>query len=488
MSESKALHDTHGASRSGGCTHDLVIIGAGPAGMSAAITARQQGLRVAVLDEQARAGGQIYRDVTIAPSSVTRLLGPAYRYGAQLAHRYANAGADVRPGALVWDIAQDLTVTGQQTGRSFSVRAPQLLLASGAMERPSPLPGWTLPGVMNAGAGQIALKTAAQIPDGRVVLVGGGPLLLLVACQLLRAGANIAGIVDTMPAANRRAALRHLPAALAAPAMLGKGLGMMWSVRRAGVPVFSRAEDVRIEAAGGAARVGAVSFFSGGRRQRLQADVVLLHHGVVPNTQISRLLRVAHHWSKQQECWHVTVDAWGETSLAGCRVAGDGAAIAGALAAEASGAIAALGAAVAVGKLDRRAATALAGPWRARLAQQQRIRPLLDALYRPPAWLTACADDTLVCRCEEVTAGQVREMVKLGCEGPNQTKFFSRCGMGPCQGRMCGLTVTRILANALGRSPDEIGTYRIRAPLKPVSLGSLAALADGPAVGAPRDD
>ncbi|ALM83328.1 FAD-dependent oxidoreductase [Bordetella sp. N] len=459
-------------------THDLVIIGAGPAGMSAAVTARQQGLSVVVLDEQPRPGGQVYRDVTKASPAVARLLGPAYRYGNALARRYADSGAEVRPGSLVWDIAQDLTVTAQQANLSFSVRAPQLLIASGAMEHPSPLPGWTLPGVMNAGAAQIAMKTSASIPDGRAVLVGGGPLLLLVACQLLRAGGRIAGIVDTMPAGNRGAALPHLPAALGAPAMLAKGLGMLGTLWRAGVPVFRRAEDVRMEEADGSRRVGAVSFSSEGRRQRLDADVVLLHHGVVPNTQITRLLRVAHQWSDSQGCWHPAVDAWGETSLPGCRVAGDGAAIAGALAAEASGAIAALGAAVAVGRLETGKAATLAGPWRARLSRQSRIRPFLDALYRPPAWLIDCADDTLVCRCEEVTAGQVREMARLGCQGPNQTKFFSRCGMGPCQGRMCGLTVTQILARSVGRDPADVGAYRIRAPLKPVTLGSVAALAE----------
>jgi bacterioferritin-associated ferredoxin len=107
-----------------------------------------------------------------------------------------------------------------------------------------------------------------------------------------------------------------------------------------------------------------------------------------------------------------------------------------------------------------------------------KIRPFLDALYRPPQWLANPVDDAIVCRCEEVTAGKIREMAKLGCQGPNQTKFFSRCGMGPCQGRMCGLTVTQILSTELGLTPVQIGAYHVRTPLKPVPLVSLAALAD----------
>ncbi|MFN7040845.1 MAG: FAD-dependent oxidoreductase [Acidovorax temperans] len=464
-------------------THDLAIIGAGPAGMSAAITAQALGLSTVVLDEQPRSGGQIYRNVTVAPPTVARLLGPDYQHGASLAQRFFDCGAEVHHGALVWDVAQDLTVMAQQLDRSFAVRAPQLMVASGAMERPSPMPGWTLPGVLNAGAAQIAMKTSAQVPNGRVVLVGGGPLLLLVACQLLQAGAQVAAIVDTSPAANRRRALPHLAGALGAPALLAKGLRMLWRLRRAGVPMYANATEVRLE---GSDKVEAVSFTAERSVHRLPADVVLLHHGVVPNTQVSRLLRVEHRWSDVQLAWHPQVDAWGQTSLAGLRLAGDGAAIAGALAAECSGAIAAIGVALALGRIDAARADQLAVPWRARLAGQTRIRPFLDTLYRPPEWLTDCADETIVCRCEEVTAGQVRAMVRLGCEGPNQTKFYSRCGMGPCQGRMCGITVTQVMAQALQRTPAEVGAYRIRAPLKPITLCSLAALAEAPDATTPK--
>ncbi|WP_244957572.1 FAD-dependent oxidoreductase [Alicycliphilus denitrificans] len=483
MSESSGMKKVDDAKAGIEFTHDLVIIGAGPAGMSAAVAAAACGLRAVVLDEQPRPGGQIYRNVTVAAPTVANLLGPDYRHGAVLAQRFAASGVEVHHDTFVWDMAQDLTVTAQTSGKSFHVRAPQLLMASGAMERPSPLPGWTLPGVLNAGAAQIALKTAAQVPQGRVVLVGGGPLLLLVACQLLQAGTRIAGIVETSPASNRARAIRHVLGALGAPALLAKGLRMLWRLRRAGVPIFKEATDLRIEGVEGAAdtdgnqRVKAVSFTAGGTGYRLEADVALLHHGVVPNTQASRLLRVDHVWSDAQLAWQPQVDVWGQTSLEGFRIAGDGAAIAGALAAEASGAIAAIGAALALGRLDAERAQQMAAPWRNRLARQTSIRPFLDALYRPPEWLIDCDDDTVVCRCEEVTAGRVREMARLGCEGPNQTKFFSRCGMGPCQGRMCGITVTQILAQALNRPPAQVGAYRIRAPLKPVSLGSLAALA-----------
>jgi NADPH-dependent 2,4-dienoyl-CoA reductase/sulfur reductase-like enzyme len=457
-------------------THDVVIVGAGAAGMSAAVAAATCGLRPVVLDEQPRAGGQIYRNVTVLRPSLAALLGRDYGRGADLVGRFIASGAEVHHGSAVWDVSRDLTVTAQHGSHSFQVRAPQLLVADGAIERPSPVPGWTLPGVLNAGAAQIALKTAGQIPAGRVVLVGGGPLLLLVACQLLEAGAQLAAVVETSPASNRALASPHVSGALRSPTLLVKGLRMLWQLKQAGTAMFRHARDVRIDGGEDNARVRAVSFAVDGKAHRLGADVVLLHHGVVPNTQVSRLLRVDHDWNDAQLAWQPRVDQWGQTSLAGFRIAGDAAGIAGAQAAEASGAIASIGAALALGRLDAAEADKRARPWRAAFSRHLRIRPFLDALYRPPAWLADCADDTIVCRCEEVTAGEVRAMARLGCEGPNQTKFFSRCGMGPCQGRMCGLTVTQLLAKTLARTPAQVGAYRVRAPLKPVTLASFAAL------------
>lgn len=456
-------------------THDLIVIGAGPAGMSAALTAAGQGLKTLLLDEQLRPGGQIYRNITAVKPTVADLLGPDYRHGATLVQRLARSGVELGFGTLVWDIARDLTITAQRDGASFQVRAPQLIAATGAMERASPIPGWTLPGVFNAGAAQIALKSAATVPAGRVVLAGCGPLLLLVACQLLDAGVDLAAIVQTSPPANRLRALRHLPAALGAPAYLAKGARMMWRVRRSGVPIHVAAGSLRVE---GKERAEALSFESGGRQHRLPADVVLLHHGVVPNTQLGRLLRLEHEWDDQQLAWRPRLDEWGQTSLAGLRIIGDGAGIAGALAAESSGALAALGAAHALERIDDGRRDLLARPARRDFSRQLRIRPFLDALYRPPEWLAAPDDEAVVCRCEEVTAGKVREMARLGCQGPNQAKFFSRCGMGPCQGRMCGLAVTQIMARELGKTPEQIGAYHIRSPLKPVPLASLAALAN----------
>ncbi|CAL8481242.1 NAD(P)/FAD-dependent oxidoreductase [Caballeronia sp. S22] len=454
-------------------THDMIVVGAGPAGMAAAATASELGLKVALVDEQPRPGGQIYRNIGVVDSSVKALLGRDYVAGSALLMRLSQTAVDVRAGALVWDVDQNRNVTLSMAGRSERLQAPHLLIATGAQERPSPVPGWTLPGVLNAGAAQIALKSGPSIPDGRIVLVGAGPLLLLVACQLFSAGAHVAALVETAPIENWTRALRHLPAALRAPGPLLKGLRMLAKLRSSGIPWYKCATEVSIQ---GEYRVREVHFLHRGKKVALAADVVLVHHGVVPNSQLTRLLGLKHTWSETQLAWRPDRNSRGMSALEGVWIAGDGGGIDGARAAEASGTLAALGIAHALGRIDAAERDKQASRWAKRLANERAVRPFLDALYRPPAWIGSPSDETLVCRCEEVDAGRVREMARLGCAGPNQTKFFSRCGMGPCQGRMCGITVTQILAEARGASPQEIGAYRVRAPIKPIPLHSLAAL------------
>ena len=452
-------------------THDVLIIGAGPAGISAAINAKRFGLHAAIIDEQQRAGGQIYRDVAAVSPSVGRILGPDYLYGKTLVQGLEEANVECHFSTTVWDIAPDLTVSVLKGGQSFQLRAPQIIIATGAMERASPIPGWTLPGVLSAGAAQIAMKGSGSVPTGRIVLVGGGPLLLLVACQLIDAGADVAAIVETSPQSARLSALKHVAGALMSPKLLAKGLGLIARLKKAGVPWFKAVTDVRVE---GATRAEAVCFTCAGTQRRVNANAVLLHHGVVPNTQMTRLLRVEHDWNEAQFAWQPRLDNFGQTTRPGLRTAGDGSGIAGSIAAEASGTLAVLGAAHALGRISQDERDKLARGPRNALHAERRIRPFLDALYFPPDWITAPSGSTIVCRCEEITAEQIASTTKLGCLGPNQTKFFSRCGMGPCQGRICGLAVTGILSRELDKKPDLVGAYHIRSPLKPIPLAALA--------------
>lgn len=452
---------------------DVAVVGAGPAGMSAAIAAAEAGARVVLLDEQAGAGGQIYRAITSAehPHAARRLevLGSDYAAGRPLAQALAASSATHETGVAVWEVTRDRQVHGLQHGRVRTWQAERVILATGAMERPVPIPGWTLPGVMTAGAAQILLKAEQAVPRGPVVLAGCGPLLYLLGWQYLRAGVKISAVVDTTDFADYRRATAHAGAALRGWRVLAKGLKLLATLRSAGVPFFSGASDLAVE---GTEHAEALRFTARGHTQRIAADLVLLHQGVVPNTQISWSLRAEHRWDDAQLCWTPQTDAWGELNVPGFFIAGDGGGISGALSAACQGTLAGLAIVHQLGRLDEAERDRRAAPVRAELAVQRAVRPFIDALYRPK--LRVPADDVVVCRCEEVTAGQIREFVALGCTGPNQAKSFGRCGMGPCQGRQCGLTVTEVIAQARGVAPAEVGYFRIRPPIKPITLGELA--------------
>jgi NADPH-dependent 2,4-dienoyl-CoA reductase/sulfur reductase-like enzyme len=462
-------------------TCDLLVVGAGPAGLAGAAEAAALGLSVLLVDENPGPGGQIYRGVGATPVAEA-VLGRDYRRGATLAAGLEASDAAYLPGATLWTLAPvpadgegpaGFEVGLSRGGRARLVRAREVVAATGALERPFPIPGWTLPGVMTAGAAQIALKTAGLVPGGPTVVAGCGPLLDLLTAQLRRAGARITAILDTAPRANWAAAAPHALDFLRSP-YLAKGLGLLAGARR-GVRVVG---GVTALAARGEGKVAEVVFRrGGGPEERIACDLLLLHQGVVPNMGLPAAAGCAQHWDEGQLCWRPTLDAWLQTSVPGLSVAGDGAGIAGAEAAAPRGRLAALAAACRLGRLGEAERDARAAPVRAQLARAERGRRFIDALHRPAEVFRVPSDpETIVCRCEEVTAGQLRAAVAHGVTGPNQAKAFLRAGMGPCQGRLCGLTVTELIAQARGVAPAEVGAYRQRPPIKPVTLGEIASL------------
>ena len=446
---------------------ELIVIGGGPAGLSAAIEAASRGMSVLLLDENAAPGGRIWQALE------SRGAKDADDEAAlRTLHAFRTCGAEMRWRATVWAIEPGGKVFWSTGAAAHAAAAPYLLIATGTTERAVPIPGWTLPGVMTVGAAQIAWKTAGLVPTGKTWIAGQGPLLLLYAVQVLRAGGRIAGILDLSDGLAPMRAMRHVPKALGGVSELLRGLGWRREIARAGVPWISASELQ----ADGQGTLRSIRFRAAGRERDEPADLLLLHDGVIPSVQITRALGCAHQWDKLQQCWKPSLDAWGSTSLPNVLVAGDGAGIGGAQAAALSGRIAALQIAHLAGRIDAAKRDAAAAPLRAGRARQLALRPLLDALYQPLRHRLDAA--AVVCRCEEVTAGAIREAARLGCLGLNQLKAFTRCGMGPCQGRICGSVAAAVLAEARGVSVDAIEPYRLRFPIKPVTVGELVSLSE----------
>jgi len=456
--------------------YDLVIIGDGPAGMAAAIIAEKNGLSVLIIGEQQGPGGQIYRNMEAIDSDIGDILGPDYFKGKNLIKKFQKASVDYLQRAVVWHIQSetDFIVSFISDTDARQIRSNRIIIATGARERPIAIPGCTLPGVMAATAAEILLKSNRIIPQGDTVLAGSGPLLLLVATHLISAGATIKAVLDTTPFRNYLISLKHFPKALLAFEYLFKGIQMQRKIRRSGIPIYRNVKNLE---ALGSVSVENVRFHNSGRTQEVKANTLLLHNGLVPDTQMTFLLDCDHEWYDAQRHWRPIVDKWGNTSINGVAIAGDAAGIAGASAAEVSGTLAGLETAFSLKMITEQERDLKAKPLQKILAKETHIRPFLDYLYKPSPDLLVPSDrKTIVCRCEEVTVDQIIKALEAGLSNPNQVKAHTRCGMGPCQGRLCGLTISEMIADYRKVNIADLDYFRIRPPVKSITMEQLSKI------------
>ncbi|WCD89231.1 Hydrogen cyanide synthase subunit HcnB [Streptomyces xanthophaeus] len=463
---------------------DLAIVGAGPAGLAAAVTAAGLGLRVTLLDAGERPGGQYYR----CPAPGLGAARPealhhdwqafADRESALRAHESAGRISCLR-GHHVWTVVPDggagwtLHAVAGHGGeeRAETVHARAVLLATGSYERQLPFPGWTLPGVIGAGGAQAMVKGGLVLPGKRVVVAGSGPLLLAVAATLGAAGATVPALVE---AASYTAYAGHVPALLRNPGKLTEAVTFGGALLRHRTRLLTRQAVVE---AHGTGRVEAVTVARLGRdwrplpgtARRIPCDALAVGHGLVPQLELATGLGCATVPSPDGTL-ALALDAAQRTSVPGIWSAGE------------TGGIGGAGLALVEGEI---AAHAVAGrPVPAALARRRsRLRAFAGAMaaaHRPGSgWTDWLREEDLVCRCEEVPAGRIREAVRdLGARDARTVKLLTRSGMGWCQGRMCGPAVCALAGEAPG-APEATADRR---PLScPVPLRHLAELppADG---------
>lgn len=448
--------------------HDLVVIGAGPSGMAMATECARSGMSVLLLDEQPEPGGQIYRAVTKSRLGNSDIFTNDYWRGATLASELNCDNLTHVKGARVWYAQPPADVWFSVDGRSAKASAKNLAIAVGARERPVAIPGWTLPGVFSVGAAQVLLKSAAVAADG-VVLAGSGPLLYLVAAQYVSAGKKIKALLDTTPSRNYQAAVKMLPRALI-QGQFYKGIKLLARIRLAGIPVHNGVEQIQVI---GKDAVQAISWNQKGTVHKIECDAVLLHEGLVPNVEFAVALGCDTSWSPERFAWEINVDESGETSLQNVYAVGDCARIVGADVSEILGRIAGLSL---VHKFKGTDSSKRVGELKRRLKRHMQLRSFLDRLYAPgDENILRRTPDTVVCRCENVTVGTLEDLIEKSQGNLNFVKSLTRCGMGPCQGRMCSHSVA-----ALGRMHqiNFDSTSHQRLPLAPITIGELAALED----------
>jgi NADPH-dependent 2,4-dienoyl-CoA reductase/sulfur reductase-like enzyme len=458
----------------------VLIVGAGPAGLSAARAAALCGAAVVVVDERATPGGQYYKQ--IAPSHAvtdTGRVDAQARAGSALIAEVRRLGVEIVQNAVVWGAfgARELAIA--RDGREYVMTPERLVLATGAYERGVPLPGWTLAGYMTTGAAQTLLRAYRVAPGKRVLVAGNGPLNLQLAAELLAAGVGVVALVEAASAPGLRQFGTVLRAARAAPALVRNGLRYRKRLRSAGVPMLHESAVIAAEGQGRVeactiARIDRSGLPVDGTSRRFEVDAVCVSHGFLPSNSIARALGCGHARDSVQGGLVTVVDDDCQTSISHVYAIGDGVRLMGAHVARHQGFV--TGCAVAQslglaipGSVNRERAFA-ARELRKHASFQKALWQLFAA---PRVHHQLATAETVVCRCESVTRGTIERAL---CDGANTTgalKRRTRAGMGRCQGRYCEAILVQMLSEGGRDAGDESSSFAPRAPVIPIRISEL---------------
>jgi D-hydroxyproline dehydrogenase subunit alpha len=462
-------------------SYDLAVIGAGPAGLEAALTASSSGVKTVIIDQSPQAGGQYYKPLPeeYKPMTLTHTEEDGKKLTAQLNKNPVTRYFDT----LTWGIFDRettegylVTLAGPNAPRQLYART--LILATGAYDTPVAFPGWTLPGVITCGASLLMTKNQRIAPFKRVLLTGTGPLLLSAAAHLIDAGVEVIGICESNQVGLK--AIAYAPTLVREWNRIKEGVLYMSKILRGRTPykigwsVIEVQGTDRVEKAV-IARLDNDGKPISGSEKTYDVDAVISGYGLTPNTGLARMIGCKFEYHAEKGGWVPWRDDTLQTNLPGIYMIGDCSGIGGAEVSRLEGKIAGAAVAFKMGNISKQNLDEIFSGLKGRLAQQRRFGRMLGELFSPkPGLISLANDDTVVCRCEEISLGDVKASVAAGARSIGEVKMITRSGMGNCQGRMCERSVAGALVQELVKeqiTPQEVGSYSVRPPLHPLPIG-----------------
>lgn len=452
-------------------TCDVAIVGAGPAALAAAVHLAAAGLRTVIVDERDQPGGQYFKPLAPSHRFSNEPVDQQFAEGERRREAALAAGAEIRSGSLVWKASRhenggfELAVSTRSG--AYLLNAERVLLATGAYEAPHHVPGWTLPGVMTAGAAQTLARAYRVTPGQRVLAAGNGPLNWQVALELARGGAKVVAVLESGRPSRISAAGALAGMVGSDPHFAVEGFKIRAALLAAGIPVHEGVVVTAIKGNGRAEKV--IARGSRGEALEFDVDTVSLGYGFVPAVELLRHLGGEVTVDSKTGFPLPVVDDKGRSTVGGVWVAGDGAGIRGSQAALARGELAAMDILAMAGRQP----SVDPGRARRRLQRANAFQDNLWSLFKPVIEAPSPAGDTLVCRCENVTAADIEAVRDQGVEDLGSLKRLTRLGMGRCQGRYCAGRALHMLRGTL-EGMTEADLFAPQAPVRPVPAVTLA--------------
>ena len=455
---------------------DLVVLGAGPAGVAAANVASKEGAEVVIIDENSSAGGQIYRAPPNEFQPQNSFKSDEFREGEKQRNILENSDLTALFKHRVWSVSSDLVVSTVGPNGLSSWHARSLIIANGALERIIPFPGWTIPGVIGLAASTILLKSQYVLPGQSTVVAGCGPLLIAVANEIIKSGGKVSAIIDLNSKSDW---IKAFPRLLSRPDQLFKGMSWFANIMKAGIKLYGGHAVTNTKQVDNVLRISIAPINSAGsildsKNQKIvEGDCLAIGHGLFPSTEITRLLKAKHIYDPLKGGWVPLIDDDFRSSIPGVYIAGDATGISGAFSAVQKGRIAGM---AAVRDLNVMSSQKYKAKIKSELIILKKNENFGKAAVRlmkfRPELIQTITSETIVCRCEDVFRSEIDEAIESGARDLNQLKAWTRCGMGPCQGRTCSEAIEAILASKVG-SRELAGQWTGRTPLRPVPIEQI---------------
>ena len=454
----------------------LIVIGAGPGGIQAAITASELGLKVTLIDSQASAGGQYFKQIpqefnihetSYHQEQASKLFGQLKNSTVKFLDRTLVWGIFHNPKSNLWH----LTLQGENC--PSRIETAFVIIATGAYDRSIPFPGWDLPGVITAGSAQIMIKNQGVLPGKRVIVSGTGPLQLAATSNLIEAGAKVLSVLEC----NQNLFFRgipHLPSIWGQWRRLKEGFQYAKNLIKTKTPYRIGWSVIKAD---GNDKVEEVTFGKLDREgypipksfQNIAVESIVVGYGLTPSTEFFRLLDVEMLYSKAEGIFLPKRNDFFQTSAPGIYAVGDCAGIGGANLAMLEGKIAAIDVAIQSGKTNSITVETTLIQIDKKLKREQSFARMLGEIFSLPEGLFSLArTDTIICRCEQISLAEVKEAISFGAQSVTDIKNITRSGMGNCQGRTCGSILTQLLARAARYKPEVCHYLNVRPPIHPV--------------------